>query len=319
MAFKNIVWIGTSISKALDSKKLEEDTNMKVKVVKSYGIKRECNQRFPASNFTEMVPKVIKQDNPDAVVLQTGSIEITNIDVKKALMDPFKSIEQYKQEWTDKVKDDSNNLFNVAKTAVKMKPDIEVVILKRLPRYDPKSTDPLHIKQSLSELANSVYDQLWLEDGGPKNIHIVSLDKMECFGYLKDIIYGKTNDSSYDGIHLRGPAAVRHFTYRAANAIKSVFGRNKNRVSNHVNSAHSQRTDQYRPDSNYHNGRNKNGGLSNYSANHDDCPQAKYQWRVQSRLDSASVQTENKTGTGHQQVGSTYYTIPVQNRFPEKF
>ena len=73
------------------------------------------------SYLDEWKPSVDKsadmiEDDPDAVVLQTGSIEITNIDVKKALMDPFKSIEQYKQEWTDKVKDDSNNLFKVLYT-----------------------------------------------------------------------------------------------------------------------------------------------------------------------------------------------------------
>ena len=101
-----------------------------------------------------MVPKVIKQDNPDAIVLQTGSIEITNIDVRKALMDPNKNIEEYKEEWTNKVKDDSTNLFNLAKRAVEIKPDMEIVIIKRLPRYDPKAQDPLHIKQSLSELSN---------------------------------------------------------------------------------------------------------------------------------------------------------------------
>ena len=107
-----IVWLGTSISKVLDQKKFEKDTKTNLKVIKAYGIKKEQNQRFPASNFTDIVPKVIKNENPDAIVLQTGSIEITNIDVKKALMDPSNSIEEYKAEWTRKVKDDSTNLFN---------------------------------------------------------------------------------------------------------------------------------------------------------------------------------------------------------------
>ena len=37
---KNIVWIGTSISKALDKQKFEKDTNTRLKLVKSYGISR---------------------------------------------------------------------------------------------------------------------------------------------------------------------------------------------------------------------------------------------------------------------------------------
>ena len=149
-------------------------------------IQSEDNQFYPESSFCKVVPRVLKEEHPDAIILQTGSIEITNIDVKKALMDPEKSIDQYKEEWTLKAKLDSQNLFNLAKQALKMQPKIKVVILKRLPRYDTKFQDPIHIKQSLSGLANSVYDQLWLENGGPKNIQVVSLDKMECYGYLKD-------------------------------------------------------------------------------------------------------------------------------------
>ena len=120
-AIKNIVWVGISISKVLDKNKFQSDTNTSLKAIKAYGIKRDENQCFPASNFTDTVPRVIKQDNPDAIILQTGSIEITNIDVRKALMDPSKNIEVYKEEWTKKVKDDSTNLFNLAQRAVAAK------------------------------------------------------------------------------------------------------------------------------------------------------------------------------------------------------
>ena len=228
LTFENIVWVGTSISKVLDINKFEKDTNSNLKIVKAYGIKAENNQRFPASNFTNVVPKVIASEDPDAIVLQTGSIEISNIDVKKALMDPDQNIEKYKNEWMSKVEEDSKNLFNVAKKALEKKPRMKVIIVKRLPRYDLKCQDPIHIKQSLSQFGNSVYDQLWLKNGGPKNIHAVSLEEMECVGYLRNIIYGKSSDSNYDGIHLRGPAATRHFTYRAVNAIKSVLREKSN-------------------------------------------------------------------------------------------
>ena len=142
--------------------------------------------------------------------------------------------------------------------------------MKRLPRYDHKSADPLHITQCLSEVANSVYDQLWLEDGGPNNIHIASLDKMDSYGYLKDIIYGKTNEPSYDGIHLRGPAAVRHFTYRAVNAIKSVFGKSRTSFSACI-LVQSQQMQKNRFKSNYQRRNCENGGASNYSYTHVNC------------------------------------------------
>jgi hypothetical protein len=89
---ENVVWIGTSVSYVLDKKKFQNDTKTNLKNVKAYGIKAEANQRYPELNFTKIVPKVVKNENPDAIVMQTGSIEIPNIDVKKALMDPSKSI-----------------------------------------------------------------------------------------------------------------------------------------------------------------------------------------------------------------------------------
>ena len=62
---------------------------------------------------------MIEKQEPDVVVLQTGSIEITNIDVKRALMDSERNIDEYKKEWFEKVEEDSKNLFDVAQNALK--------------------------------------------------------------------------------------------------------------------------------------------------------------------------------------------------------
>ena len=53
---------------------------------------------------------------------------------------------------------------------------------------------------------------------------------MKCSGskYLKDIIFGSPDQSNYDGIHMRGKSAIRHFTYRAVQAVKLVLGGAKN-------------------------------------------------------------------------------------------
>ena len=118
----NVVWFGTSISKALNKSMFERDMHVNLKVVKAYGIQAEKNQRCPESNFTDIVPKVVENENPDAIILQTGSIEISNIDVKKALMDSDKNIEEYKNEWMSKVKEDSTNLFELSKRALRINP-----------------------------------------------------------------------------------------------------------------------------------------------------------------------------------------------------
>lgn len=94
-----MAWIGTSISKQLDKVKFEKDLNVDLKVERAYCIEDETDALFRQSNFKEIVPKVIENDNFDTLILQTGSIEITNMNVNKAVMDHEKNIETYKKEW----------------------------------------------------------------------------------------------------------------------------------------------------------------------------------------------------------------------------
>ena len=101
---------------------------------------------------------------------------------------------------------------------------MKVVIVKRLPRYGPASSDPKGIKQQLSKFSNHVYDQLWFKKGCVKNIFIVDID-LNCStpGYLRNMIYGDPKESSYDGLHLRGQGAYRHLTYRSVIAIGHII------------------------------------------------------------------------------------------------
>ena len=79
-------------------------------------------------------------------MLQTGGIEITNINVNSALMDASKDIKEYKKEWFNKVKDDSKQLLSIAQNALENNKKLEkVIILKRLPRYDRSSADLIGI------------------------------------------------------------------------------------------------------------------------------------------------------------------------------
>ena len=66
-----------SISKALDANKCEHDTNTELTVVKAYCVNEEG--RFPESNFKAKVPAIVRKEDADTIVLETGSIEITNM------------------------------------------------------------------------------------------------------------------------------------------------------------------------------------------------------------------------------------------------
>ena len=153
-----VTWVGTSISKALDKNKFEHDTEVELTTEKAYCIKEEG--RYPKDNFSAKVPEIVRKGDVDTLVLETGSLEITNMEVNKAMMDPHKDINEYKKEWFEKAEVASTELFKIAEDAIKADETIQVIILKRLPRFDRKLCDNIGIKSKLSNFANRVYDQL---------------------------------------------------------------------------------------------------------------------------------------------------------------
>ena len=218
-----VVWIGTSVSKALDSKKFEKDLNVDLKMVKAYCVDKEG--RFPQSCFKSIVPDAVK--GADTVVLQTGSIEITNIDVNKATMDSTKELDVYKKEWFDKVDKASSSLFKIAEECVAADQSLNVIIVKRPPRFDRGSKDILGIKQKLSEYGNQAYDQLLTKSNYSDKIHLVELNLVQNSNYLRTIIYGSHDDPRFDGVHMITSESSRHFTYRAVQAIHPILQKMK--------------------------------------------------------------------------------------------
>ena len=89
-------------------------------MVEAFGIKREENQFQPEKNFTDIVQKEIEKSKPDTIILQGGSIEVSNIDVRTALMDTTKDFEDHccldnpltnAYSWTELHVDSMSNLF----------------------------------------------------------------------------------------------------------------------------------------------------------------------------------------------------------------
>ena len=149
-----ITWLGTSLSKALDKNKFEKDLNVNLVVKNAYCIKEEG--RYKKSNFAAIVPEIVEKGDFDTLVLQTGSIEITNLEVNKAMMDVKKSLNEYKKEWFAKVENDSENLFVVAEEAIARDSHLNVVIVKRFSRFDRTLSEMLGIKTQLSKFTNHV-------------------------------------------------------------------------------------------------------------------------------------------------------------------
>ena len=109
--------------------------------------------------------------------------------------------------------------------------------------------------------------------------------------YLKDIIFGEHSDPRYDGIHLIGQAAVRHFTYRAVQTVSSVIYRQPADFRATISAGRV--SDNYAQD--------------NY---HTDCEQALYQRQSVSGSHGGQRQ---KTYSDAVQNKDTKYSVPTEN------
>ena len=241
---------------------MEKELDVELNAVRAYCVKREG--KFPDLNFEKVVPETIESDDVDTLVLETGSIEISNIDVNRAVMNFDKSVEESKREWFEEAEETSKALFQIAEDCVSKDKELNVVIVKRPPRFDKTTNDILGIKQKISDYANKIYDQCVLKSSNAERIHLVELDLIQKSNYLKELIYGRQDNERYDGIHLAGSGSSRHFTYRVVQSLKQILEDRKSKMLH----------------SHYHSGRSERLSRAERKSeeyDHTHCPQAQYQ------------------------------------------
>ena len=109
----------------------------------------------------------------------------------------------------------------------------------------------------------------------------------------------KRQTNAYDGYHLRGDFASRHFTYRAIKAIKPV-------ISNYADSAPT--------------GPGRNNFCPNTTREpnfHDNCPQTQYQ---RNQLPSSHTQgqirrTYSEVTSSNKRSNDVRYAVPTSNYY----
>ena len=94
--------VGDSISANIDIQHLENATQSKFTSVRAYSSVHDAKSnpakqaaRFPNSNFRDVVPAALEKDNYQTLILQAGSVDITNLNTKD---NQSKYMEYYRQE-----------------------------------------------------------------------------------------------------------------------------------------------------------------------------------------------------------------------------
>ena len=159
------------------------------------------------------MPQQLKRGHFKYLVLQSGSVDITNL---KTNGNPTEHIEYFKQETIQSAR----NLFTAGVNALSAQPSLKrLLIMKQIPRYDPPSIDPLCLKPALSQLFNNTLADLWI--GCPlKNQIFLGNHNIDCFGAIKEARYRETKSGKFDGIHLFGSSGRKTYTLSVLNILK---------------------------------------------------------------------------------------------------
>ena len=218
----NILFIGDSISASADVNKLADATQSEVVTAKAYSSSNKTSSnvakqapRFPASNFTDMIPKQLSKDDFKYLIIQAGSVDISNLNTKD---NPLQYMDYFRQETIMS----ADILFSAAENALKNNPGLnKVIIMKQIPRYDPAEVDPLSLKPSLSLLFNNTMTNNWMESPLKEKIYIGNHD-IDCNGSIRESRYRHTKSGRYDGVHLFGGSGGKFYTLSVLNILKNA-------------------------------------------------------------------------------------------------
>ena len=217
-----ILYIGDSISANVDIANLEFATQAEFITAKAYSSTHETESniakqapKFPDSNFLDVVRKNVNKGNFKSLVIQAGSVDITNLNT---MDDPEEHMEYFRQETIRS----ATNLFQAGIDALKAKPSLtKVLIMKQIPRYDPADVDPLSLKASLSILFNNTLTNLWMESPFKQKMFIGN-HNIECNGAIREARYRHTKSGKYDGVHLYGSSGTKAYTLSVLNILRAA-------------------------------------------------------------------------------------------------
>ena len=219
---QNILLIGDSITNSLDTKVIAQAADAKITKVKAYSsVRDEVNNIakqaaiFPPKIFTDVAQHELKKKQFELMMLQAGSVDITNL---KTIENPTEHFEYFRQETVKS----AENLFNVAVKSLKSKPSLKkVIIFKQIPRYDSTQVDPLQLKPALSQIFNNTLADLWIKCPLKDRI-FVGTHNIDCHGAIREARYKCTRSGRFDGVHLYGSTGTKAYTNSVLNILRNA-------------------------------------------------------------------------------------------------
>ena len=219
---QKILFVGDSISGHANINIIADATRSKIVTAKAYSAvfddvanKAKEAAFFPQKNFLQVVPKEVTKDNFDHLIIQAGSVDITNLNTAE---NANEYLEYFKQETVLSAK----NIFNSVVIALENQTSLKTaIIMKQTPRYDPHNVDPLSLKSALSHLFNNTMMELWMNSPLKDKIYVGS-HNIDCSGAIQSARYRHTKSGRFDGVHLYGSSGSKAYTMSVLNILRSA-------------------------------------------------------------------------------------------------
>jgi hypothetical protein len=171
--------------------------------------------RYPDKNFMEVTKLEVNKEQFDMLLLQSGSVDITNLDTKSK---PHQHTEYLKQEVIISAK----NIFSAAESALDNQPKLKkVIIMNQTPRYDEKAVDPMSLKPVLAQLFNNTLVDSWL-DSKYKAKLVIGNHNLDCSGGVKEARFRYLKNRKCDGLHMYGPSGKKAYTISVLDILRNA-------------------------------------------------------------------------------------------------
>lgn len=219
-----VLFVTDSIGSNSDIRHLEEATNTLIYTEYAYGAHYKPDAYFPNKNFCHVAPSAATKRDYKYVVFQGAATDISNLDTTS----PTPANEAF---WHEEVACSSKSMILAAESVLNSNPNIEkVIILDRIPRFDPPSLDPSSAKPKLSQFGN----QLLRNEVRKSNLRNKILVLHHCLpANHHHKLYGNPHSRGYDGVHLYGPEGSKSYTWSLCNILQNVFSENARSLHNH--------------------------------------------------------------------------------------
>ena len=212
-----MLWVGDSINCNVNFDDLSAITRLDIVSIEANYVSNDAaSGSFSDRNVLDVVEEQLKLTDFNFLVLGGGTTEVTNLDTTS-------SPEERLPDFKEAVFESSRKLLSIAEAALHTSPSLEkVIILRKPPRFDLLSVDPLQLKPQLSKLGDAFLFDLWCNSDYKDKILLADHQIPHLLDDSHHNVFGHPHHQSYDGVHMHGPAGRKIFKQSVLNILSKA-------------------------------------------------------------------------------------------------